>query len=203
MSEFRASPAWPPASNRIRILDAVTTLLAENPWPSISLTKVADEAGVSRQTIYNEFGDRSTLADLYVEFLVDRLVDQHVPVDDEALLVEGDVMHALALVLGSWFASVVSDPVLGRAFDRSASGGLFGGLVVDEAALVERTSRRLAERYVVLAPGLPIDRAFPMARVVARLCISYLLVPAPAGQDPVADLVAVLGPHAVNLFNET
>lgn len=190
-------------TNRVRILDAVTTLLAKGPWSSISLTKVADEAGVSRQTIYNEFGDRSTLADLYVEFLVDRLVDQHVPVDDEALIADGDVMGALAQVLGSWFSSVVTDPVLGRAFDRSASGGLFGGMVLDELALVERTTQRLAQRYVVLAPGLAIDRAVPMARVVARLCISYLLVPAPQDQDPVADLVAVLGPHAVNLFHGT
>lgn len=49
-----------PATRR-RILEAASALLEERPGAAISMSQVADRAGVSRQALYLHFADRSTL----------------------------------------------------------------------------------------------------------------------------------------------
>ena len=60
---------------RDSILDGMRELLLVRDWSSITLTDVARAAGISRQTIYNEFGSRQGLAEGYALRLADRLVD--------------------------------------------------------------------------------------------------------------------------------
>ncbi|MBR7540612.1 TetR/AcrR family transcriptional regulator, partial [Mycobacterium tuberculosis] len=50
-------------------------LLTERDWAKITLADVAGRAGVSRQTLYNEFGSRAGLAQAYALRLADDLVD--------------------------------------------------------------------------------------------------------------------------------
>src|SRR5690349_24634269 len=49
-------------------------LLLTRDWSSITLSDVAKAAGISRQTIYNEFGSRQGLAQGYALRLADPLV---------------------------------------------------------------------------------------------------------------------------------
>ncbi len=60
---------------RDSILDGMRELLLARDWASITLSDVARAAGISRQTIYNEFGSRHGLAQAYALRLADRLVD--------------------------------------------------------------------------------------------------------------------------------
>ena len=60
---------------RDSILDGMRDLLLSRDWSSITLSDVAGAAGISRQTIYNEFGSRQGLAQGYAMRLADRLVD--------------------------------------------------------------------------------------------------------------------------------
>ncbi len=60
---------------RDSILDGMRDLLLTRDWSSITLSDVAGAAGISRQTIYNEFGSRQGLAQGYAMRLADRLVD--------------------------------------------------------------------------------------------------------------------------------
>ena len=60
---------------RDSILDGMRDLLLTRDWSSITLSDVASAAGISRQTIYNEFGSRQGLAQGYAMRLADRLVD--------------------------------------------------------------------------------------------------------------------------------
>src|ERR1700676_666697 len=57
-------------------LDAMRDLLLTRDWSSITLADVARAAGISRQTIYNEFGSRQGLALGYAMRLADHLVDE-------------------------------------------------------------------------------------------------------------------------------
>ena len=61
---------------RDSILDGMRELLLTRDWSSITLSDVAKAAGISRQTIYNEFGSRQGLAQGYALRLADRLVDR-------------------------------------------------------------------------------------------------------------------------------
>ncbi len=58
---------------RDSILDAMRELLRSRDWSAVTLADVARAAGVSRQTIYNEFGSRQGLAQGYALRLADRL----------------------------------------------------------------------------------------------------------------------------------
>ena len=60
---------------RDSILDGMRDMLLARDWSSITLSDVAKAAGISRQTIYNEFGSRQGLAEGYALRLADRLVD--------------------------------------------------------------------------------------------------------------------------------
>ncbi|NED38194.1 TetR/AcrR family transcriptional regulator, partial [Streptomyces sp. SID8499] len=47
---------------RDSLLDAAYMALARLPWPAVRMVDVAATAGVSRQTLYNEFGSKDGLA---------------------------------------------------------------------------------------------------------------------------------------------
>ncbi|NEA51846.1 TetR/AcrR family transcriptional regulator, partial [Streptomyces sp. SID10815] len=47
---------------RESLLDAAYVALARLPWPAVRMVDVAAAAGVSRQTLYNEFGGKDGLA---------------------------------------------------------------------------------------------------------------------------------------------
>ncbi|MFE0801531.1 TetR/AcrR family transcriptional regulator [Streptomyces sp. NPDC058812] len=47
---------------RESLLDAAYTALARRPWSAVRMVDVAAAAGVSRQTLYNEFGSKEGLA---------------------------------------------------------------------------------------------------------------------------------------------
>src|SRR5690606_33410801 len=61
---------------RSTVFAAVDGLAAERAWGAITMAEIARAAGVSRQTLYNEFGSRDELAQAYVlwaseQFLVE------------------------------------------------------------------------------------------------------------------------------------
>src|SRR5437867_3869811 len=45
-------------ATRSRILDAASSLIVEGGYPSISLDDIAEKAGFSRRTIYDQFGSK-------------------------------------------------------------------------------------------------------------------------------------------------
>ncbi|MEU9096974.1 TetR/AcrR family transcriptional regulator [Streptomyces sp. NPDC048361] len=56
---------------RESLLDAALSALAELPWPAVRMVDVAAAAGVSRQTLYNEFGSKEGLARALVRWEAD------------------------------------------------------------------------------------------------------------------------------------
>ena len=59
---------------RDTVLDAMRDELLAKDWSAVTLSDVARTAGISRQTIYNEFGSPAGLAQAYAMRLADRLV---------------------------------------------------------------------------------------------------------------------------------
>src|SRR6201988_2961384 len=82
-------------------------LLVSRDWSSITLSDVAKAAGISRQTIYNEFGSRQGLAQGYALRLADRLVDQ---IADAIGGNVGDIYAAFLQGFRDFFAESAADP---------------------------------------------------------------------------------------------
>lgn len=56
----------PAAPLRDRLVDAAVRLMTGDGWGKVTMSRLADEVGVSRQTVYNEIGTKGDLAEAMV-----------------------------------------------------------------------------------------------------------------------------------------
>jgi AcrR family transcriptional regulator len=61
---------------RDTIFGAVAELVRARGWKATTMADVADAAGVSRQTVYNEFGSRQALVEAYIVREIQGLLDE-------------------------------------------------------------------------------------------------------------------------------
>lgn len=188
---------------RESLLDAAYTALARRPWSAVRMVDVAVAAGVSRQTLYNEFGSKEGLA----RALVRREADGYLAGVERALATPSDARDRLTAT-AEWTAGLARDNALVRAMltgcwserlpaptlsavpsssavpaQRRADGPLpspgdFVGMVRDRAVAV------------LTGPGVNKSDTADLARsceLVVRLALSC--VAAPPGEGGVADLV--------------
>ncbi|WP_330307187.1 MULTISPECIES: TetR/AcrR family transcriptional regulator [unclassified Streptomyces] len=95
---------------RESLLDAAYTALVRRAWSAVRMVDVAAVAGVSRQTLYNEFGSKEGLA----RALVRREADAYLVGVDRALAAHVDARERL-LATAEWTASAARSNVLVRA----------------------------------------------------------------------------------------
>ncbi|MER7896054.1 TetR/AcrR family transcriptional regulator [Streptomyces sp. NPDC096046] len=188
---------------RESLLDAAYTALARRPWSAVRMVDVAAAAGVSRQTLYNEFGSKDGLA----RALVRREADGYLAGVDRALAGYGDPRDRLAAT-AEWTTSAARDSLLVRAMltgcwserlpapaplsvpptsavpaQRRADGPLpspgdFVALVRDRAVTV------LAGPGALTSDTAELARTCELAVRLALSCVA-----APPGEGGVAELV--------------
>ncbi|MGV9239324.1 TetR/AcrR family transcriptional regulator [Streptomyces nigra] len=95
---------------RESLLDAAFTALARRPWSAVRMVDVAAAAGVSRQTLYNEFGSKEGLA----RALVRREADTYLAGVERALATTGDARDRLTAT-ADWTARLARDNAVVRA----------------------------------------------------------------------------------------
>ncbi|MEU9153839.1 TetR/AcrR family transcriptional regulator [Streptomyces sp. NPDC048417] len=95
---------------RESLLDAAYTALARRPWATVRMVDVAAAAGVSRQTLYNEFGSKEGLA----RALVRREADGYLAGVERALVSHTEVRERLTAT-AEWMAAAARENVLVRA----------------------------------------------------------------------------------------
>ncbi len=81
---------------RDRLLDAAASVFATDGWRRLTMAKVAERAGVSRQTVYNEFGNKQQLAEQLVHRELDQFLDT-VQLAFSAEATVNDAVHAAVL----------------------------------------------------------------------------------------------------------
>jgi AcrR family transcriptional regulator len=136
---------------RDSILDGMRELLLSRDWSSITLSDVARAAGISRQTIYNEFGSRQGLAQGYAVRLADRLVDQ---IEDAIVGNVGDVYAAFLQGFRDFFAESAADPLVISLLTGTTKPDLLQLITTeadhDVACDLARLMTPFAERYGVI-----------------------------------------------------
>ncbi|GGJ10717.1 TetR/AcrR family transcriptional regulator [Streptomyces brasiliensis] len=188
---------------RESLLDAAYTALARRPWSAVRMVDVAAAAGVSRQTLYNEFGSKEGLA----RALVRREADAYLAGVERALTGFSDPRDRLTAA-AEWTASAARENVLVRAMltgfwsERLPSPTL-SAVPSSSAVPAQRRAdgplpspgdfvQMVRDRAVaVLAgPGAPKADSAELARsceLVVRLALSCLA--APPVEGGVAELV--------------
>jgi AcrR family transcriptional regulator len=173
------------------VLDSMRELLTERDWSEVSLTVLAKHAGVSRQTLYNEFGSRQGLAQAYALRLADGFVDA---VDDAVAANEGRSVDALMSGFGAFFASSAMDPLVHSLLTGEAKPDLVRLITTDSAVIIDRASTRLSESFQRGWIQASAQDAGILARAIARLGLSYISMPPESGASVAEDLGALLGP---------
>jgi len=178
---------------RDAVLDAMREELLNKDWSAITLSDVARTAGISRQTIYNEFGSRQGLAQGYALRLADRMVD----VIDQAI--DSNVGNIYAAYLEGFrlfFAESAADPLVISLLTGVAKPDLLQIITTDSAPIINRASERLTEAFMGSWVGASEADASVLARATVRLAMSYVSMPPEADHDVAADLARLLTPFA-------
>lgn len=155
---------------RDTVLDAVDQVVRQQGWVRTSLEQVAKAAGVSRQTLYNEFGGRQSLAMAYIERRIDTIVDAAAQLirsrpDD----LPGAVRDAVTL-----FLDMVDEPLAQTVL---APGKLGPELVSIVAAVNARAVAPLAEAVIDARPGIDPEDAMAAADVLAHIAVAHVGFP--------------------------
>ncbi|MFI1014054.1 TetR/AcrR family transcriptional regulator [Streptomyces sp. NPDC020965] len=189
---------------RESLLDAALAALSERPWSAVRMVDVASTAGLSRQTLYNEFGGKEGLAralvrreaDTYLHG-VDRLLgDRTGRVDPLVAIAEWTVGEARAkpllraLLTGCWGERLPTPrpvrrgaPSSGAPAQRRADAGL--PAPSDVVALVR--DRSLAALVRGRRPVCTREESAALAHrceLAVRLALSYVVAPIGEGVGP-------------------
>jgi AcrR family transcriptional regulator len=176
---------------RTSVLDAMRELLLTRDWSAITLSDVARATGISRQTIYNEFGSRQGLAQGYALRLADRLVDTvHAALDANV----GDIYESLLQGFRRFFAESAADPLVISLLTGAAKPDLLQLITTDSAPIITRASQRLVSAFNQTWVAISDDDAGVISRAIVRLCLSYVSMPPESDHDVAADLARLMAP---------
>jgi AcrR family transcriptional regulator len=178
---------------RDSILDGMRELLLTRDWSSITLSDVAKAAGISRQTIYNEFGSRQGLAQGYALRLADRLVDQ---IEDAIGGNVGDIYAAFLQGFRDFFAESAADPLVISLLTGTTKPDLLQLITTDSAPIITRCSARLTESFMNSWVRASEEDAGVLSRAIVRLAMSYVSMPPEADHDVARDLARLMTPFA-------
>ncbi|NMN95136.1 TetR/AcrR family transcriptional regulator [Antrihabitans stalactiti] len=176
------------AHNLLRetVLSAVDELIRHNGWAATSIATVAQAAGVSRQTVYNEFGSRRSLGDAYILHRLDELTAGITKAMESA---ETEVGLRAALEL---FFDMADEPLIQTILSGWSNQE-------DLIALIrmanERATARLAELFRARRPGLSEEQAVVVSDAVARIASSHAVAPTLPREvaiDRIVQLVAMI-----------
>ena len=178
---------------RDSILDGMRELLLTRDWAQITLSDVAKAAGISRQTIYNEFGSRQGLSQGYALRLADGLVDQ---INDAINDNIGDVYAAFLQGFRDFFAQSAADPLVISLLTGSSKPDLLQLITTDSAPIIRHCSQRLTDSFMTSWVRCSQEDAGVLARAIVRLAMSYISMPPEADHDVARDLARLMTPFA-------
>ncbi|MCX2711172.1 TetR family transcriptional regulator [Mycolicibacterium sp. J2] len=178
---------------RDSILDGMRELLLVRDWSSITLTDVARAAGISRQTIYNEFGSRQGLAEGYALRLADRLVDAVAHAINHNV---GQVYEAFLEGFRAFFVDSASDPLVISLLTGAAKPDLLQIITIGSGPIITRCSARLQDTFQTSWIRSSDEDAGVLARAIVRLAMSYVSMPPEADHDVARDLARLMSPFA-------
>lgn len=171
------------------VVDAVDTLARTRGWAATTMADVARTAGVSRQTLYNEFGSRSELVEAYISREIERLV----AAASVAVREHADDAHTALREAFALFLQLASDEPVVKIIlaDTSSQGELMQLLTgVGHSLAGGRIAVLIGEVWPQVSPA----DAQVIAETLVRLAISHALLPTSAPDTVARDVSRLLTP---------
>jgi AcrR family transcriptional regulator len=166
-----------PATTRELLLDAAADAVLSGGWARTRMADVARAAGVSRQTLYYEFGSKDRLAEALALREAERYAD-----GADAAREGGTASPAESVRAGIEYTlrEAAGNPLLKAVLtdaDVEGGGGLLPYLTTRASALHAVAAERCAAQLMSQWPGLDARDVRVVADVVTRLTVSHLVLP--------------------------
>jgi AcrR family transcriptional regulator len=175
---------------RDRLLDAGRERLGDRTWAQVTMAEIATAAGVSRQTLYNEFGSRDEFGQALVIREGSRFMDA---VEDTIGDHAGDPLAALTAALERFLTIANDDPFVRLLLGHDGTGGML--LITTESGpVLDWADRRLVEAIEANWPGARTEDLGPLADALVRLAISHVAAPRDAPAQTAASITRLLAP---------
>jgi AcrR family transcriptional regulator len=152
------------------------------------MSDVAAAAGVSRQTVYNEFGSRQALVERYVTREIESLVTEV----EVAVRTGSHDAHAALQAAFGLFLKLASDEPVVQIIVADAEGGELIRMLTGLGRSV--ATGRIAALIVEVWPQVSAPDAELLAESLVRLAISHALLPTSNPQDTATAVARVMRP---------
>jgi AcrR family transcriptional regulator len=179
------------------LLDAACHELQSRRWADITMADVALTAGVSRQTLYNEFGSRNEFAQVLVMREADSLLDAVARAVDTH---HDDPVKALAAAFDVSLTAAAENPLLHTIVRGEGAEDLLALFTTQGQPLVERAAEYLAGVMLAAWPLLTRHDAELLSECLVRLAISHAALPKGPPTTTASSIAELLGPYVERLL---
>jgi AcrR family transcriptional regulator len=177
---------------RDSLFDAARELLSDRPWAQITMAEVARQAGVSRQTLYMQFGSRDEFAQAFVIREGDRFLDL---VEEVIRAHTDDPRAAVAAGLAVFLDAAGRDPLVQLLLDDDGTGGMLPLITTQGRPVLVWASERLCAVMRSGWPQIGDEDAKLLADSVVRLAISYIALPTNPPSAATDEVMRLLDPY--------
>ncbi len=186
----------PAGSWRDRLIAEAAELIRQGGWQTLTMGKLADRVGVSRQTVYNEIGSKQQLAEAVVMQELGVFLAQ---VDEAFLQNPDDLVAAVRSASRTLLETAEENPLLVSILTRSNETADLLALITTQAApLIEAAKLFVADHIGSYDLGLDDEKVDVAVDAVVRILFSHVTQPGMEPPDVVAEHVAWLADRVLN-----
>ena len=179
-------------TTRERIVAAAVEMTTSSGWAAVTMGRLADAAGVSRQTVYNEVGSKPLLAEAMILRELDRFLDLvTVAFDAHPTDLVGAIRDASCAVL-----EASQDNLLLKAIVSATHGAdteLLPLLTTNAGSLLGAAKEVITARVAPYAPGIDAEHLDPAIDMVVRVVLSHVMQPSGSPERTGADIAWLAG----------
>lgn len=166
---------------RTTLLESARELLRTRRWTEITMAEIATGAGVSRQTLYNEFGSRREFVQSYLLHDADRILTAV----EAAIEAGDDPRTTIEQAFLVFLQTIVDDPLAVTVIAGDDPDGLLALVTTRGGPVLKVAADRLAGAIQRTWPEAAPADIGSLAQLLVRLALSHATLP-----DDHADLTA-------------
>jgi len=163
---------------REEVLDAASSAVFAGGWAALRMQAVADQVGISRRTLYYEFGNKTKLAEALILRITERFLDGV----QDALAQADDVTAGWEAAVLSALRAAEVDPVLSTVLTGAAREDFLPLLTSEGTRVIDYATARMSGTILARWPELPPRETNLAAEATVRLALSHIV--RPSGDTP-------------------
>ena len=177
---------------RDRVVDAAVRLTTEVGWAKVTMARLADEVGVSRQTVYNEVGTKAGLAEAMILRELDRFLASVTVAFDEH---PDDLVEAIRASARSVLEVAPSNPLLHAVVSAThgADTELLPLLTTHAESLLVAAKGVIADRLAPYGVSVGPQRLDAAIDAVVRVVLSHVMQPSAAPAQTAESIAWIAG----------